>query len=567
MRFAIQAIMAKSVFIFVLFVSFTSFTYADNENQQQVIILTGHDLTISDLVKVARKNVPVKIDENALKRIENSHRLLLLAAEKNMPVYGLNRGVGLNKDKTIFQGSVLTSEARLSSEQFNMRDLHATSAAVGSPAAPEVVRAAMLARLNTLLYGNAGVQPAVVNMFADFLNKGITPIFPSGGSMGEADITILAHIGLAMTGEGDVWFNHKRMSASDALKLAGLTPLRPYAKDALSIFSSNAYAAGMGALVVYDLQKLVDKYDLLTALSLEGLNGNIAPFLKPAQAIRPYVGQGVSAQQVINDLQGSYLFDVSKDRALQDPLSFRTESQVNGAVRDILQVLEHNLTIQLNSSDDNPAVILGVSPPKNAGSQELAYYVSNNQLSGAVIPTANFEPIPWVLNFEELNIALSHLSAISAQRKVRLSTDHFSHLSRFLAPDNSTLAFSAIQKPLMYLNTKIQHLSVPVSAISYPVAGEIEDTATNSLLVVQHSKKIMDALYQVMGFELMHASQAIDLRKKLSPDLKLGATTSKFYADFRKYVPFLSQDRALTPDIETANRFISGYNVVEVNHF
>ena len=398
-------------------------------------------------------------------------------------------------------------------------------------------------------------------MFVNFLNKGITPVFPSGGSIGEADITILAHIGLAMTGEGEVLFRNKKMLASSALKLSGLEPLHPYAKDALAIFSSNAYTAGMGALTVYDLHHLLDKYDLLASLSLEGLNGNIAPFLGPVQAIRPYKGQELSAHNVLHNLQGSYLFDVSKARALQDPLSFRTESQVNGAARNIMKVLQHNLAIQLNSSDDNPAVILDVTPNKDAGAQEKAYYVSNNQLTGAVIPTANFEPIPWVLNFEELNIALSHLSASSTQRTIKLSTEHFTLLSRFLSPDDSTIAFGAIQKPLLYLNTSIYQLSTPVSAISYPIAGEIEDTATNSLLVVQHTRQIMDALYQVMGFELLHASQAIDLRKLQIPDLKLGIETSKLFAEFRKKVSFLNQDRALTPDINKSYLFISGYNI------
>lgn len=548
--------------IFFIIVQFYSVNvFSEKHIQNKPIILTGHHLTIDDVVNISRQNVLVSVDNSALKQVENSHKLLLLAAEKNLPVYGLNRGVGLNKDKTIFQGSVLTPEARQLSEEFNMRDLHATSAGVGPLAQPDVIRAAMVVRLNTLLLGNTGVQPAVVHMFVNFLNKGITPIFPSGGSMGEADITILAHIGLAMTGEGDVFFKNKKMPASEALKLAGLEPLHPYAKDALSIFSSNAYTAGLGVLITYDLQKLLDKYDLVTSLSLEGLNGNIAPFLQPVQAIRPYVGQNTSAKNVLKNLSGSYLFEISKERALQDPLSFRTESHVNGAVRDILNRLQQNLTIQLNSSDDNPAVIINISPNKNDGTQEKNYYIKDNQLTGAVIPTANFEPIVWILNFEELNIALSHLSASSTQRTIKLSTDYFTHLSRFLAPNDSTIAFGAIQKPLLYLNTKILQLSTPVSAISYPVAGEIEDTATNSLLVVQHTKEIMDDLYQVMGLELIHASQAIDLRKRLIANLKLGINTSKLYTDFRHHVSFLNQDRALTPDIKKSYLFISSYSL------
>ncbi|KTD30508.1 MULTISPECIES: HAL/PAL/TAL family ammonia-lyase [Legionella] len=530
--------------------------------QTEALILTGSNLTINDIVNVARKGQPIKIDGNAAIRVEKSHQLLLLATEKNLPIYGLNRGVGLNKDKTIFHGSILSSEAKKLSEQFNLKNLHATSASVGHIAPIDEVRAAMLVRLNTLLLGHAGVQPAVIDRFAAFLNKGITPLFPSGGTIGEGDITLLAQIGLAMIGEGEVLYLNKKMRASEALKLAGLQPLNLYAKDALALFSSNAYAAAAGALTVFDLRKLLDKYDLLTALSLEGLNGNIAPFMEPVQKLRPYSGQQKSAKNVLKNLTGSYLFSLSPTRALQDPLSFRTESQVNGAARDVLDILEKNLYLQINSSDDNPAVILDIIPDANSSAQEKIYYISDNQLTGAVIPTANFDPIPWVLNFQELNIALSHLSASSTQRTIKLSTPRFTHLSRFLSPNQTTIAFGAIQKPLIYLNDSIQELGKSIQAVNYPVAGEIEDVATNSLLAIEKTKQILTNLYAVMGIELMHASQAIDLRKIKDPQLSLGANTLQLFLEFRKQVPFLNEDRILTPDIEKASTFIRNYEPI-----
>ncbi|ARG97439.1 HAL/PAL/TAL family ammonia-lyase [Legionella micdadei] len=552
---------SRFLILLLLLCSQVSYSY-----QTQALTLTGSNLTINDIVKIARQGWMVRIDEAAARRVENSHQLLLLATEKNLPVYGLNRGVGLNKDKTIFHGSILTSEARKLSEQFNLKNLHATSASVGPIAPIDSVRAAMLIRLNTLLLGHAGVQPAVVDMFVDFLNKGITPMFPSGGTIGEGDITLLAQIGLAMIGEGEVFYQNRKMPASEALKLAGLQPLNLYAKDALALFSSNAYAAGIGALTVFDLKKLLDKYDLLTALSLEGLNGNIAPFMEPVQKLRPYSGQQKSAKNVLKNLAGSYLFSLSQSRALQDPLSFRTESQVNGAARDVLEVLEKNLNLQINSSDDNPAVILDIIPDSNASPQEKIYYISGNQLTGAVIPTANFDPIPWVLNFEELNIALSHLSASSTQRTIKLSSPRFTHLSRFLSPNNTTIAFGAIQKPLIYLNDSIQELGKSIQAVNYPVAGEIEDVATNSLLAIEKTKQIINNLYGVMGIELMHASQAVDLRKITDPQLKLGVGTSKLFLDFRKQVPFLNEDRTLTPDIEKASKFIHNYEPLTPTH-
>lgn len=534
---------------------------ADNHISGHVVRMNGHALTIEDVVSVARDNAFVSVDPHAMQIVKRSHELLLLVAAKNMPVYGLNRGVGLNKDKTIFAGNVLTPEARKESEQFNLNDIFATSAGVGPIASREVVRAAMVARLNTLLLGHAGAQPAVIQMFVDFLNHDITPLFPSGGSIGEADITILAHIGLAMTGRGDVLYHGQRMPALAAMQKAHLAPLHLYAKDALSIFSSNAFTAGMAALDVYDVERLLNKYDLLVALSLEGINGNIAPFLEPVRMIRPYSGQNIAAANVMRNLEGSYLLQVSDKRALQDPLSFRTASQVSGAARETLATLRNDLTIQLNSSDDNPAVILDVKPLQTASTQERSYFVDDGKLYGAIIPTANFEPIAWVLDIEKMNIALGHMSASSTQRIVKLGSFCVNQLSRFLSPDQATIAFAAIQKPIMYLNTDIQQQSIPVSTISYPVAGDIEDTATNSLLVVQHFDKIIEDLYQIMGFELLHASQALDLKKIQTPSLPFGKATTKLFVDYRKSVLFLQKDRELTPDIKKSYEFIRGYNV------
>ncbi len=533
----------------LLFIALSSSTFA------QTVLLDGKHLTINNIVDVARNNVKIDIDSSALDIVTRSHDLLLLAAKNNLPIYGVNRGVGLNKDKTIFQGDVLTPAAREASEQFNTNDIYATSAAVGENAPVSVVRATMLIRLNTLLLGHTGAQPAVIELLQAFLNDGITPVFPEGGSIGEADITILAHIGLAMMGKGTVQYHGKVMPANQALTLAKLKPIKLYAKDALSIFSSNAYTAAIVALAAHDADNLLNKYNVLVGLSLEGINGNIAPLLPPVQILRPYAGQQSAAVAILNNLQGSYLFNTADNRALQDPLSFRTASQVNGAAQTALKQLETDLIMQINTSDDNPTVILDIKPSQNATSQEKSYYVSNGVLFGAVIPTANFEPITWVLDTEKLNIALGHVSASSTQRIVKLSSVCINQMSRFLSPDDATIAYAAIQKPIMYLNTDIQQETIPVSTISYPVAGEIEDTATNSLLVVQHLNKIIDDLYQLMGFELMHASQAVDLKKRQTPALALGQGTNQLYTAFRHVVPFLQKDRELTPDIRAAYEF------------
>lgn len=542
--------------ILLLYFVFGTTVFADSSP----VVLNGHQLTIAEVVSVASHHAKVAVDASAMTQVERSHALLLLAAKKDMPVYGLNRGVGLNKDKVIFHGDALSEDALRQSEQFNLNDIYATSAGIGPRASRDVIRAAMLVRLNTLLLGHSGVQPAVITMLVNLLNDDLTPVLPSEGSIGEADITILAHLALAMTGRGDITnANGKIIPASVALKDAGLTPLHLYGKDALSIFSSNAYTAGKLVLAVSRVEVLLDRYDALTALSLEGINGNIAPHLSVVNGVRPFEGQMISASNVMKALSGSYLLKTSPNRALQDPLSFRTESQINGAARDAFKQLNLDLLTQINSADDNPTIILDVKAANNASLQEKSYYFSEGSLYGAVIPTANFEPISWVLDAEKLNIALGHLSAASTQRIVKLGSYCINQISRFLSPDQATIAFAAIQKPIMYLNTQTQQEIIPVSTLSYPVAGDMEDTATNSLLVVNRLDKIIDNLYETMAFELLHASQAVDLKRRDDPSLALGVETSRLQHDFRSHVPFLAKDRELTPDIQKAIIFIQHY--------
>ena len=327
-------------------------------------------------------------------------------------------------------------------------------------------------------------------------------------------------------------------------------------KDSLVIMSSNAYAAALAAFAAHDADRLVAAAQKTFALSLEGLNGNVAPFLPAVHEIRPYTSQGRAAAAILGHLDGSYLWDQSPQRALQDPLSFRTASHVFGVAQENVDALRELLTIQLNSSDDNPASIPGIRPPVGASDQVRSYFVTTGRVQGAVIPTANFEPLPWVVPLESLGIALSHVSRTSAARSTRLGTPEFTHLSRFLAPDDVTLAYSAVQKVYAALDAENQELNVPVSTNALPLAGDIEDTATSSTAAAVRVLHIVDNLYYITGLELMHAAQAVDLRRRDSPTIALGRGTRELLTSYREVVPFLDRDRALTPDVEASYRFL-----------
>lgn len=533
------------------------------ESHDKSLLLNGKTLTIYELESVAKNQKEVEISLVSLKKIEAAHQLLLLAAKKGHEIYGLNRGVGLNKDISIFQGDTLRKGARKASEEFNRKLLNSHSVGIGPELTESQVRGVMVSRLNTLLVGVTGCSPSIAIMYREFLNRGIHPVVYSRGSIGEADIALLPAIGLAMMGEGTVRYKGEIVSGKEALKAENLTPLTFIAKDALSILSSNAYSAAYAALMTVETERFLTIMNLVFSLSLEALNGNISPFLKEVQNIRPYANQLMVASEIRSNIYGSYLWKTNKNRVLQDPLSFRNVSQVHGAVRASIRSVSKLIEIQLNSSDDNPAVLVGVKPEEERLSQVAEYFVDDGNLYGVVVPTANFEPIRWVLGVESLALSLAHASALASQRILRLGSTSYSQLPRFLSYHDKGHGFGTLEKTVSALNTEIRHLSDPVSLDYLSTAGGVEDVATNAPLVISRLENILENLRYIFAIELLYGAQAIDLRiKNLNKEkLSLGKETYRLYEAFRFQVPFNDDNSPLREDIEKAMIFLKNLQI------
>lgn len=414
----------------------------------------------------------------------------------------------------------------------------------------------MAARLNMLLNGGGGVQEQIIDSYVQFLNRGITPAIPAQGSIGEADITILSHVGLAMLGEGDVYYQGKKQPAAQVLQATGIKPIRPFGKDALSILSSNAYAAGSAALALDEMAHLLQVSKLVYATSLQAFNGNVSPFLADTLALRPYPQTVQTGKELRGLLDGGSIWDRDDKRALQDPLSFRSGVYLLAELDHSYRQSRDELLIQLNSSDDNPGVMVGKGTRSARYQEQRAQLASNN---GAVLPSANFEPLPWVLALEKMQIALAHNSLASAQRVVKLDDPNMTGLSRFLGTDKTVHAFGAMEKPVMALAMDNKSLAMPVSMDYLPVAGGIEDIATNAPSVTQRLRKQIDNSYALLGIELIHAAQAIDLRRASQPEFKLSAPSQKLYDALRKKVEFVELDRPLTNDFRAAAQVLESY--------
>lgn len=522
------------------------------------VTLDGHSITPQMIANVADGEA-VAVAPAAIKRVTLSHEVLTEAAQNGLKIYGLTVGVGLNKDRPMVDvHGKLTQEVIDASKKFNVGLLHAHSGGVGEPMSIRVARATLVTRLNGLLNGGGGVQPAIVDAYVAFLNKGITPVIPADGSVGEGDITVISHIGLAMLGEGEVYYQGSKVAASAALQSSQTPVITPYAKDALAILSSNAYSAASGALALDSLAHLMQVNTLTYALSLQALNGNVSPFLANTLALRPYPEVAAMGKNLRELLAGSSLWQHDDSRPLQDPLSFRSGVYLLAELQRSYRQAYDQLLVQLNSSDDNPGVALNVTAPSQRP-QEAVGYVSEGNLQGAVLPSANFEPLPWVLAFEQLGLALAHNSLASAQQVVKLNNPAFTGLSRFLGTARTVHAFGAMEKPVMMLAMRNKELAMPVSLDYFPVAGDIEDIATNAPSVVERVQQQVDNAYQLLGILLVHDAQAVSLRQQRHNGFTLSAPTAALYTALRQRVPFIEIDRPLAPDFAAAEQVLRQY--------
>lgn len=527
------------------------------------VTLTGADLTQDQAWRIAQGE-EVAISKKAMKQVTDSNRLVMAAARAGVEIYGLTVGVGLNKDHHLFDAKGdLTPEVRKASIEFNRNILRSHSVGYGPALSKEVTRLAMVVRLNTMLTGRSGAQPRVVELYRDFLNKGVTPVVPTRGSIGDADITLASHIGSVMMGEWRAEVDGKVVSGAEALKMKGITPLVPEGKDGLGILSSNCVGVAMTMDAMRTMRQALKVSPVVYGLTLEGMNGNVAPFLAQTVNNHPLTGLKEAVAEMRATLKGSYLWNFDKTRALQDPLSFRTTVYTISEAKRALKELDELVNIQINSSDDNPGVILNASKEDFDKTQVKQYFVDKDGVKGAIIPSANFEPLPIAIAAQRATIALSHVSHNALHRTMRLDEDRFSGLARYLAGPNNPNghAFGATEDSMVSIYAENIELANPISMHGTPVEGNIEDSASNLPRVAERLKRASNNMFDLYSMELLHNTQAIDLRKMKQDNVKLSDKTGALYNAYRKVVPFVEKDRIFSGDLENGIKILKSWEV------
>jgi histidine ammonia-lyase len=500
----------------------------------EAVVLRGPGLTPADVVAVARHDAPVTLDADAVDRMAAARRLVDELADGDEPVYGISTGFGA-------LASTRVPPDRRTELQHAVVRSHA--AGMGPAVEREVVRAMMLLRARSLAMGFSGVRPVVVEGLLGLLNAGLTPVVPEHGSLGASgDLAPLAHVSLALLGEGEVDADDGRVvAAGKALAAAGLRPIELAAKEGIALINGTDGMLGMLVLACTDAAQLLRTADVAAAMSVEALLGTDRVFAAELQALRPHPGQAASAANLTRLMAGSEVVASHRegDPRVQDAYSMRCTPQVIGAARDTLAFASDVAARELESAIDNPVVLPD-------GRVE-----SNGNFHGA--------PLGYVCDF--LAIALTDVAAMAERRIDRLlDVTRSIGLPAFLAKEpgvNSGLMIA--QYTAAALVADCRQFAFPASVDSVPTSGMQEDHVSMGWTAARKLRRVVLDVSGVIGVELLCAAAGLDLRAPLRPAAGTGAVRDRL----RTVVDGPGVDRFLAPDLAAVEELVRSGAIVD----
>ncbi|HVW71238.1 MAG TPA: aromatic amino acid ammonia-lyase [Steroidobacteraceae bacterium] len=514
----------------------------------ETVTLTGHDLTLEQIVAVARHGAKVQLSAAARQREADNYGLLLEATAEGVSVYWFNRGTGDNRETVLFSGDATSAQNKPKVEQIQREAFRRGVFAGYGPevADEEIVRAMMVVRANEMTYN--APSPQLSQMLLDLLNERITPVVQARGTVGEGDLAQLSNVAGAMVGAGEVYYRGARMPASEALKEAGLAPLQPFAADENALTSSDAYATGQAALVVYDARHALEWADLVYAMSLDGMNSSITPLSSVVQHDRPERWLNWDAARVLDMLKGSYLFEADPRRIIQDPESLRASSIRQASAWEEWSLLRAAVLFQANSSDHNPAVRVGVGPEDSwelATPQMMKYYVKGGAHShgqhGYIVSNANWDPYPMANWLESFVIAMANMDVAIMLRIERFRSTFFTVISvTDVLPHWSRHDSGYLPSDLQQ---EVQSLTNPVAPFGSALETTVEDLQAQTRIKVQRARQAVALTLDLLAVNLTEASLWLDVRKRQDPQRGFGTAPTAAWLAFRKRLP-LDEDGA-----------------------
>jgi len=498
--------------------------------EKEILTINGEGFKCADVARVARQKVPVSICPEALERIRRSRAMLEELVDREAVVYGITTGFGRFSDVTISRDDAIQLQKNL---------IASHAAAVGDPLPEDVVRAALLLRLNALARGYSGVRPLLVKQLIEVLNRGVVPVIPEQGSLGASgDLAPLSHLALVLTGEGEAFYRGRRMAGSEALAAAGIEPLTLLEKEGLALINGTQIMTAIGALAYHDAVNLFKAALVTGALTLEAQQAVPDAFDPLIAEVRPYSGHRYTADAINRLVEGSS--HIGSDRQkVQDAYSLRCIPQVHGATAGALEYVKSVLDVEINSVNDNP----------------LLFPDQNRVISGG-----NFHGQPVAQAMDFLAIAVSELGSIAERRIERLVNPALSGLPPFLIEEGGlNSGFMIAQYTAASLVSENKVLCHPSSVDSIPSSANQEDHVSMGTTAARKARRVVDNTARVIGIELLVAAQAVDFRGADG----LGRGTAAAYEALREEVDFLEKDRILYPLIDRAVEMVTSEGLIK----
>jgi histidine ammonia-lyase len=489
--------------------------------RRTAVALTGDDLVVDQVWDVAVSGGPVALSDDARVKMRAARDLVEDVAHGTREhTYGINTGFGRFVSRTI--PDELTEELQL-------RLLRSHACGVGPPYPDEIVRAAMLLRANALAKGCSGARVETVELLVECLNRGVLPHVPSRGSVGASgDLAPLAHLALPLVGEGTATVDGELLPGGEALARAGLEPIRPAAKEGLSLINGTQFMAAACALGLVRARRLAKAADVALAQSLEALQGSRTSFLPQIHALRGLRGQADSAANVIRLLEGSAIIEAHRwcDK-VQDAYSLRCAPQVHGASRDLLDHIDYTVSAELNAATDNPLVLVD---------------------DGMLVSNGNFHGQPLAFALDILAMAVAELANVAERRVERLVNPNLSDgLPAFLTTDGGlNSGFMIPQYVAASLVSENKVLCHPASVDSIPTSAGQEDHVSMGNASALKAWQVLANAEQTLAIELLAGAQAVEFLAPLEP----GAGVRAGRAAVRELSARLGDDRPLGEDIE-----------------
>jgi len=468
-----------------------------------MIVLTGEDLTLDQVVAVARRGEAVELSPDAMSRMRAARAVVERMLELDVAVYGLTTGVGARK-----RVRVSPAEA----EDFNRMLILNHRVGQGDVASDDVIRATLVCLANGFAKGTAGVRPELAEVVVRALNGGALPRVRTLGSVGQSDLPQMADVAHGLLGD-----------------------VTPAAKEGLALINNSAFSTASAALAVADCTRLLDALDVAGALDLEAFAANVSMLHRAVGDTRPYDGLRATLARLIDLLAGSYLWDEGAARNLQDPLTFRCLPQVHGAARDALGFVVRQLEIELNASQDNPVVATD---------------------EGRIVSVGSFDVLPLAAALDFLRIALAPALTSADERLLKLLQAPLTGL-----PIGLAVRDGLAEDSLSEFGVAAQSLTAEARLLAQPVSFElassthaegIEDRMTMAPLSARRLSEMVSLGERLVSIELVIAAQAVDLRRPPA----LGAGTRGAYELVRERVPFTDSGDPLPQDLEPVRELI-----------